>query len=141
MLGEMEIINAVSGFLKEKDYAIKGKVSKTTDHGPDLEAISPIDSTMISIEAKGETSSNPNSKRHGLEFNKNQISSHVGRALLKSMQVISQRKCKIVAGMAYPENHRELISTIKTALDMLNIVVFLVDQNYSVDVFIGELPD
>lgn len=43
----------------------------------------------LSIEAKGETSSYPESGRFNLPFNSGQIGSHIGRAVVTALAVVS----------------------------------------------------
>lgn len=81
------------------------------------------------IEVKGETSGRITSKRYGKPFNPNQIWSHVSVALMKTVTDMNSKDAgNGKFGMAFPENHRALLQTIKPSLDILGIIVYLVSE-------------
>ncbi|MFT4413894.1 hypothetical protein ACLM5H_08550 [Fredinandcohnia humi] len=89
------------------------------------------------IEAKGATSALKTSSRYGKPFNKNQIKSHVGQALLAVMKIATEHndKEKVNVGIALPDNegHRELISEIWFAVEKLGIYIFWVKDSNKVE--------
>lgn len=88
----------------------------------------------IWIEAKGQTSSKEGSRRYGKEFSRSQKEDHLGRALLKCCQYISERSDLIVA-VALPNDdvNSDLITRIGAVLQKLKIVSFLVGGDGSVE--------
>ena len=91
------------------------------------------------IEAKGESSSNKNSSRYGQPFTYNQVKTHVGVALYKILEILTREMNDgnvVVVGIALPnnENHRKCVAKISLAIKQLNIVLFWVNENGSVDI-------
>jgi hypothetical protein len=132
MLTENDVVNAVSDYLVEIGYSIDQKLT-TLEHGVDIIAKHPIHGLCL-VEAKGATSSKKGSKRYGLEFNKNQVKTHIGVALLQSFKTLQQHKDSIVA-IALPNNsnHRELIDSMKIPIKNSGIKVYMVNSDASVE--------
>lgn len=129
MLTENEIISRLTTYLVTKDYKIVQSL-KTSQRGIDI--IAQNNSHVLHVEAKGETSSKSHTKRFTKPFNKNQISSHVSRAILSSMILLESKptETKIKMAIALPDNegHRDLVKKIQTSLKTLGIAVFLVSE-------------
>ena len=123
-LYELDVINAVKGYLESNGFGIKQVVGKASDHGADLIASSP-DGKELWVEAKGQGSSS-NTARAGLEFSRNQKVDHVSRALYTACKYVSQGH---MAGIALPgdNEHRKIISAIASSIEKLGIVVYFVD--------------
>lgn len=127
-LKEMDVINHVCDDLKLRGYVIIHKVLKTTDHGVDIKARTPDGRYELWVEAKGQTSSKRSSSRYTEGFDKNQEADHLGKAILKCLEYISENAGKsILTGIAVPsdEYYNEIISKILPSLERLEIAVFL----------------
>ena len=122
---EMDVIDAVCSYLRSRGYNIRRRVKKVTDKGNDIEAIAP-DCTELYIEAKGSTSSRKGSARYGKEFNNNQKTDHVAKAVFKALSYVSGKK---LGGIALPDDHehREIVKEVELALKQVGIRVFFVD--------------
>ncbi len=138
LLGEMFIIESVVNYLNAKDYAVIGKVRSVREHGVDIVAISPKTKVKLNVEAKGQTSSKSESRRFGKEFDRGQKRDHLGKAILKACECVERDEA---AAIALPDDavNRELIDSIRSAIDRLGIVVFLVDEKGMVHA-VGTLP-
>ena len=132
MLTENDIINAVCKYLESQGYSeISSK--NTKQQGIDIEATSP-DGSKFYIEAKGETSSNPDSNRFGKPFNNNQALDHVAKATYTALKMNESKESNAKIGIALPLeiNHQKLINPIKHTLKDLEISIFWVDKNLKV---------
>tara|TARA_B110000908_G_C10210019_1_gene429708 strand:+ start:1123 stop:1449 length:327 start_codon:yes stop_codon:yes gene_type:complete len=89
------------------------------------------------IEAKGATSSKVGSKRYGLEFNSNQVKTHIGVALLKLFQTLQQHPHAEVV-IALPDNpgHRKVLESMFTPLKSSGIKVYLVNTDGGVNILV-----
>ncbi len=133
MITENDVIKWVTVYLTRGNWKILG-TSTTPQHGPDIVAKSDT-GREIWIEAKGQTSSKEGTRRYGKEFNRSQKEDHLGRALLKCCQYLSERTDLIVAP-ALPSDllNSELVRRIQPALQRLKIISFLVNERGGVDV-------
>ena len=132
MLTENDIINAVCKYLQSQGYSeISSK--NTKQQGIDIEAIGP-DGSKFYIEAKGETSSKPNSNRFGKPFDSKQALDHVAKATYKALKMNESKESTAKVGIALPleTNHQKLINSIKHTLKDLGINIFWVDKNLKV---------
>lgn len=129
MLDENDVIDSVVSYLKDDGWHIEN-VSSTDQRGFDI--LARKDHSSIAIEAKGETSSKRGTNRYGKPFSGSQRLSHVSRALYKAACVVSSESHR--AGIALPctEGHMKLIENIVPALKKLDIVVFLVRHDRTV---------
>ena len=104
-----------------------------------LELLSPM-RRRLSIEAKGQTSSFPHTRRHGTEFSASQKQNHLGEALVA---VLAPRQPGGTWGIALPGDSYdvELVERLREALDRLGVLVFLVNPD-TLDVCVasGKLP-
>ncbi|MFY2154926.1 hypothetical protein ACOSZF_04435 [Cytobacillus firmus] len=136
MLFEGRVIECVCNYLNEHDFEILQKLS-TTEQGDDIIAIK--SGVKLIIEAKGESSSNQNSSRYGQPFTYNQVKTHVGVALYKVSEILTRELNSgndVVVGIALPgnEHHRKCVGRISGVIKPLNIVLFWVNEDGSVDV-------
>jgi len=105
----------------------------TSEHGPDIVARSVV-GREIWVEAKGRTSSKEGTNRFGKEFSRNQKEDHLGRALLKCCEYLSQRSDMIVGiGLPNDDTDSDLIQGIKPTLQRLKIMTFLVNEDGTVE--------
>jgi hypothetical protein len=134
MLTENEVISAVCDHLAANGFKIV-RTAKTTERGIDIVAQRPNGSGRLLIEAKGETSADPRTKRFGQPFKSEQIRVHVAEALYAGVRshVESSRNGDSVA-LAFPNTdlHRRYWKPIKPILDLLKITTYFVQQDRSV---------
>lgn len=83
------------------------------------------------IEAKGETSSFPNSANFNKPFKSSAIRSHVAKAILTSLIERDRNNSDTTFGIALPNNagHRKLIMQVSKSLNFLNLKVYWVSTN------------
>lgn len=136
MLFEGKVIEYVCDYLSGRNYEILQKLS-TTEQGDDIIALK--SGVKLIIEAKGESSSNQNSSRYGQPFNYNQVKTHVGVAFYKTSEIFTRELNSgnhVVVGIALPGNelHRKCVGKISGVIKPLNIVLFWVNEDGSVEV-------
>lgn len=132
MLKESNVISAVCDFLESKQFSI---VSRCTElqRGYDIVARHPLNGKEVRIEAKGETSSKPETKRFGLPFTNNQVYDHVSKAFYCAAIYAA---AEVYSGVAFPKNaaHIKQVSAIEPILKQLKIEVFWVATDRKVEV-------
>lgn len=136
MLTENDVVDSVAAHLQEGGWCIESK-SYTGESGHDILATK--DGVTLVVEAKGATSSKPETARYGQEFNNNQKHDHVAMALYRAAAVISAGRYR--SGIAVPSDHRhrKLIDDIAPALAALRVAVFLVNDDYTVETHASSL--
>lgn len=124
MLTESEVIEAVCAFLTDKGFRVTQRLSEKQT-GVDIVAVAPNTGRKVTIEAKGETSSQKHTKRYGKTFNTGQVISHVSRAIYCGLRDVS---ADLQTGIALPRNdaHVACVQKILPALKKLGIEVFWV---------------
>ncbi len=127
MLTENDVVDIVSSELQRRGFKIERQLS-TTETGIDIEATSP-EGVYYGIEAKGATSSKVESSRYGKEFNKSQVKTHIGMALIAAFRLKNKRQ-NAEAVIALPDNanHRALVAEMHKPLSDSGIKVWLVNQ-------------
>jgi len=132
MLYEEHVVEAVCRFLRKKGFLITQRLA-TKAHGEDIKALAPDRKQQVTIEAKGATSSNPNSPRYGKEFDSKQVKDHVANAVYSAARHVST---DTLTGVAFPNNdrHVEYVGRILPALKRLKIEVFWVGPDKTVEV-------
>jgi Holliday junction resolvase-like predicted endonuclease len=130
MLPEEDVIAAVCEYLSRQGYRIDQQC-RTTRHGIDIIATQPASGVTIRIEAKGQTSNRPGSRRFGKGFNRGQSRIHVAAALYTAIATNDAHLPNDRVGIAFPSttHHREFISRIRSSLRTLGIAVFWVDAD------------
>ena len=130
MLTENDIIENLAYYLKSNGYVIEQKLSTNQ---PGIDLIAENNSEKLYIEAKGETSALKTSNRYGNPFNRNQVKTHIGVALLATMRVITSQPAgnRTKVGIALPDNEeqRRVISEIINALKQLEIKIYWVTND------------
>ncbi|RZA01426.1 MAG: hypothetical protein EOP47_10790 [Sphingobacteriaceae bacterium] len=129
MLNENHITEILADYFKSNDYRILTKLT-TTQKGIDL-IVKDKQGVSIYVEIKGETSATVTSKRYGKPFNRNQITNHVGRALLATFKAINTHTLESDKfAIAFPDTngHELVLMNIKSVLDKLNITIYLVSN-------------
>ena len=90
MLTENDVVELVSAELQRTGFKIEQQLS-TTQTGIDIVATSP-EGVYYGVEAKGATSSKLESPRYGKEFNKSQVKTHIGMALVAAFRLKNARQ-------------------------------------------------
>ena len=128
MLTENDVVELVSAELQRNGFKIEKKLS-TSQTGIDIEATSP-EGVYYGVEAKGATSSKLESSRYGKEFNKSQVKTHIGMALVAAFRLKNTRQ-NAEAIIALPDNlnHRSLITEMYKPLSDSGIKVWLVNRD------------
>jgi hypothetical protein len=136
MITENEVVEAMVSFFKKKRFYISQSLS-TNQKGVDIIAESPEGITYF-IEAKGGTSSKPNTARHGKPFDKKQAYTHISVAITKCFQKLQESSNKCIAGIALPkdENHVSIIKSIEEPLRKTELKVYLVNQDKKIEEYI-----
>lgn len=81
----------------------------------------------ILVEAKGATTSK-DTNRKGKVFSRNQINSHISRAVFKALQMKEDEENAIIAiALPYTKNHLKIIKTVEKQLNLLDIIVIWCD--------------
>jgi hypothetical protein len=130
MLNENEIAEILTDYFINKGYDIISKLT-TIEKGIDLIVKNKYKVTTY-IEIKGETSASVTSKRYGMPFKTDQITNHVGRALLatfKAMNSYTLKNDRFAIALPDTTRHEKVISNIKSVIDKLNVTVYLVSNN------------
>jgi Holliday junction resolvase-like predicted endonuclease len=128
-LKEGDVIRHVCRHLEENGYEVLD-YKETYQHGVDIKARKRDDRSWLWVEAKGQTSSNEESARYEVGFNKGQEEDHLGKAILKCLRYLSSNNTEPKStAIAVPrdEYHNEIIPRILPFLEKLGIAVFLVD--------------
>lgn len=130
ILTEDQVIDAVCEYLEERSWRILVR-ARATERGGDIVAVK--GERRLVIEAKGAGSSKPGTARFGRPFDKGQVFDHVAKAVLKALRVVSTGEAW--AGIALPGDvaHVAEVERIRDALAALDIAVFLVKADQSVD--------
>ena len=128
MLTENDVVELVSLELKRQGFKIEQQLS-TTQTGIDIEAIS-SEGVYYGIEAKGATSSKLESPRYGQEFNKSQVKTHIGMALIAAFRLKNKRQnAEAIIALPDNNNHRSLVTEMHKPLSDSGIKVWLVNRN------------
>lgn len=129
MLTENDVVNYACDYLVNIGYTIVQQLH-TSEHGVDI--IAQRDGIRCLIEAKGETSASEHTRRYGLAFSRNQVITHVAKALYAITRLMNNTTDKsTIYGMAFPDNihHIEAVNAIRNALDKLDIKILWVDES------------
>lgn len=130
MLFEDHVVDAVCEHLHQNGWTIVSR-AYANQRGDDV--VAERDGVTLRVEAKGETSSNPNSSRFGLPFDGTQRDVNVGEAVLRSMKVISASSDHVGVALPGTPEYRSLVDKVLPALQRLSIRVFLVRPDRAVD--------
>lgn len=129
-LTENDVVDAVCDHLGRSGWAVEQKL-RTTERGADIVARG-SNQTLLRVEAKGATSSKPETARHGRPFSRAQVASHVARAFFTAAAALENAYASrtVLSAMALPATtqHREYVERISGPLEQLGIGVFWVDR-------------
>lgn len=128
VLYEDDVTDAVCAELERRGWSIEQRL-RSTERGDDI--IATRGAQRFIIECKGETSADSRTNRHGKPFDPGQVNSHVSRAMLRAMRVVSEGH---LAGVAFPEErrHRIEVDKVRIAVERLGIVVCWVTEDRGV---------
>ena len=134
MLYEDDIVDAVCSHLKQMGFIIDERRT-SLECGDDIIA-KHLSGIELRIEAKGETSKQPNSSRYGKPFKRSQVLVHVGQAFYRAASMLQETSVKkgLRVGVALPHNahHLERVAAIDAALRKLGVIVFWVHPDRNV---------
>src|SRR3954464_9473884 len=121
MLTEYQVIQHVCRFLEQQGFEITSRLTEM-EKGVDIQALSPGTKRLVSIEAKGETSSKPDTQRYGKPFDDRQGLDHVAKA----MYCAARDSSSALTGIALPKNtvHVKHAAKVLHALQKLEIEIF-----------------
>ncbi len=134
MLTENDVVRAVAAHLRSEGYRIDQERS-TMEHGVDIIASKQTPPIRLLVEAKGGTSSKPDTNRYEKGFSPDQVQKHVAVAFFYAAslyQRYSDPGTRIAVAFPDDRNHRKRVEQIRMALERLEIAVFLVDDNLRV---------
>lgn len=133
MLTENDVVRAVSGFLAGRGFEI---VQALTTDLKGIDVIARDEGASWYVEAKGATSSKPETNRYGKPFNANQINSHVSRAIYAAMETLGRApggpRTRVALALPDNEGHRAVVEPVRPALARLGIAVFWVREDLGV---------
>ena len=129
MLYEDQVVDAVCTQLEADGWHIQSR-AHAHQHGDDIVAVRG-DERLV-VEAKGAGSSKEGTRRYGSSFDRGQVKTHVGVAVLRALGVASERTAR--SAVAFPEdrNHRDVAGRIVPALAAAGVGVFWVDDDCNV---------
>ncbi|MCX6662802.1 MAG: hypothetical protein NTZ75_00975 [Euryarchaeota archaeon] len=133
MIYEDDVVNSVKSYLEKDGYKIIS-FCYAHQHGDDI--VAEKDNKYLYVEAKGETSSKPDSNRYGKKFDSSQMRDHVAKAIYKVLELKTQHPNDDVS-IAFPDNERykKLLLNIMPSLKKMGIQIFMVDSKDNVIIF------
>lgn len=134
MLYEDDVVDAVCTYLEAGGWRIESR-AHAHQHGDDIVAMRGDERCVV--EAKGAGSSKVGTRRYGSAFDRGQVKSHVGVAILRALGVASAGTA--LSAVAFPDdrNHRDIAGRILPALAAAGVGVFWVDDDHNV---LAQLP-
>ena len=135
MLTENDVVDAVCESLREEGLVIIQALD-TSQRGVDVIAESPDGACRVLVEAKGQTSSKPATRKYGRRFSPAQVHTHVSKALFKAVELLPAEpdgKTRVVIALPKTRDHTRQIDKIRHALPSLGIEVWIVDSKLRVD--------
>lgn len=133
MIYEDDVVDSVMNYLKKDGYTIIS-FCHARQHGDDI--VAKKENKYLYVEAKGETSSEPDSNRYGKKFDSSQMRDHVAKAIYKALEIKNQHPNDDIS-IVFPDNERykKLLSNIMLSLKKLGIQIFIVDSGGNVNIF------
>ena len=131
MLTENTVIEATARALERQGAAVLSMCT-TGERGVDIVARL-SDGRLLHVEAKGQTSSKPETARFGKPFNASQWYDHVAKATYMMMAALAERSADAVA-LAFPSCPlaERYVGKIEPVLTNLGICVIWVDADLTV---------
>lgn len=136
-LYENDVVDAVGDYLIFLGWT---DVRRRYSHqrGNDIEAS--LGAKRLLVEAKGAGSASKTSKRYGLQFERKQVYSHVGVAVVRALRWVAAGD--VFPAVAFPDNvdHRAEVGAMQPVLAALGVTVFWVAIGGTVQVEGATLP-
>ena len=137
MLTEDQVVEAVAAHLRSRGYTVRQQLT-SVQRGHDIIAVKNDESCELHIEAKGETSNRPKSKRFGKPFTPAQVHDHVAKAFYYAAAMLQESEGSepVRVGIALPDNesHRKYIARVNKAIESLEMTLFWVRGDKTVRV-------
>lgn len=129
MLYEDDVVAATCDYLTKHGWAI---VSRCTARQRGDDIVATRDGQRLVVECKGETSSDPRSKRYGEAFSLSQVYDHVAVGVLRALREVERGVGW--AAIAVPDNahHRRCLGEVTGVLITVDVGVFWVGPDRSV---------
>lgn len=136
MLTENEIIDIIISYYSNLGYS-NTKKNYTNQKGI-IDLVFQKDKNTVFVEAKGETSSKPNSSNFGNPFSSSQVRNHIANSIYQIFTVLKYKTEHTFFILAFPDNadHRNYLEPIKHVLKEININVLLIDKNKQINKYI-----
>lgn len=134
MLYEDSVVDAVCAALEADGWEILSK-ARATERGDDI--VARRGSQRLIVEAKGAGSSKVGTNRYGRSFNRGQVGTHVGVAVLRALQVASRGDALAAVALPGNDHHREIAGRAAPALSRAGVGIFWVDEDRAVS---SDLP-
>lgn len=135
MLTENEVVEAICSYLLDNQCEINQKLS-TSQTGIDIIATK-LNGIKCYIEVKGATSSKPNTSKFGKEFDKSQVKTHVGVALVASFRAMNEfPNSESIIALPNNANHRLIIESMRKPIIQSGIKVWFVSEKGDVQEYI-----
>lgn len=132
LLYEGDVVDSVVSYLKKNGYEI---LSYCYPRQKGYDIVAKKDGKLLYVEAKGSTSSNPESSRYEIGFNSTQMKVHVAEAIYKSMVTINNNPdCNVAIALPSSRTHKKLIDAVLPLLQKLGIIIFWVDNVRNVSI-------
>lgn len=129
MLYEDQVVDAVCRYLEAQGWRIETR-AHAHQHGDDIVAVR--ETQRLVVEAKGAGSSKEGTRRYGQSFNRGQVKTHIGVAVLRALGVASDRRALSAVAFPADPNHRDVAGRILPALAAAGVGVFWVNDDHDV---------
>ncbi|MDW8227908.1 MAG: hypothetical protein RMJ60_08945 [Anaerolineales bacterium] len=125
---ENAVVTAICEELVASGYEIAQQLH-TTERGIDVIAFHPQTKVKVLVEAKGGTSSRPDSNRIGKEYTQSQVFDRVAKGVFTCLQLRTENPEKdgvrvVLAIPEEPHHFKRYISTVAASLDAAGIEVW-----------------
>ena len=128
---ENDVIDAVAGFLRVSGWKVT-QSRDTRQRGVDLIASHTISGRELYIEAKGATSSKPESKRYGCPFTTAQVRDHIANVFYEAARLVAEGHQACIA-VPKTDLHERYLSLVAPILNKLGIAIFWVKDQEVMD--------
>jgi hypothetical protein len=126
MLTEDKVINLLCDHLRRNGWTIQ-RTAMPDQQGIDIEGTQA--GVRLEVEAKGEGSSKPGTKRYGKPFTRTQVQHRVGEALLTALAVASRDSAQAAIAVPDIRLYHSVADPVLPALHRLGIIVFWVGED------------
>lgn len=129
MLTQYDVVAAVTGYLRNQGWEVL-QTRDTNYRG--YSVLAQKGRNILAVNSQGATSSVANSPKHGKPFGPSEIPTHIQRAIYKAVMLFNDG---YRPGIAIPKTDRHVryIEKVRRVLRALNIVVFVVSSDGTVE--------